>query len=165
VLLLSGMKTTFQFITSLVLLALLPALFEEIFFRGALQPIMVKLTRNAFWGILLTSVLFSIAHGSYYGFLPRAFLGFMLGFVFYYGKNIWLNISIHFLNNAVALAQLYSLSKAGKLTPATMDESSPLYIGIFGILIIIMLLFSFKKESEVVRSLYNIKHFDDERMD
>ncbi len=162
---LAGMKSIWDYIISLIVLAFLPAVFEELFFRGALQQVMISLTKNAIAGILITAVFFSAIHLSYYGFLPRAFLGVMLGYIFYYSKNIWLNITVHFLNNAVAVTQLYSLSKAGKLTPDAMNDSSPLYIGILGLFAIIALLISFKKESELVISLHSIKRNTDEWMD
>ena len=67
----ANMKSVQDYILSLVMIALLPAIFEEMLFRGALQPIMINFTRNAFLGIFLTSILFSAIHMSYYGFLPR----------------------------------------------------------------------------------------------
>jgi uncharacterized protein len=158
---LASMKTTADFIISLIVLAFLPAMFEEMFFRGALQQTMISVTRNAFWGILITSILFSARHLSYYGFLPRVFLGGVLGYIFYYSKNIWLNITVHFLNNAIALTQMYTLSKAGKLTPEAMNETSPIYIGVFGIIAVLYLLFMFRRESEVVISMNSIKRNDD----
>jgi membrane protease YdiL (CAAX protease family) len=158
---LASMKTTADLIISLVVLAFLPAMFEEMFFRGGLQQTMIGITRNAFWGILITSILFSAIHLSYYGFLPRAFLGVVLGYIFYYSKNIWLNITVHFLNNAVAVLQMYMLSKQGKLTPDAMNSTSPVYIGVFGIIAVLYLLFMFKRESEVVVSMNSIRNNDE----
>lgn len=161
---LATMKTVADLIISLIVLAFLPAMFEEMFFRGALQQTMIGITRNAFWGILITAILFSGFHLSYYGFLPRAFIGVVLGYIFYYGKNIWLNISVHFLNNALAVTQMYVLSKEGKLTPDTLNQTSPYYVGILGIIGVIFLLIIFKRESQVVISMNSLKRNDDERM-
>ena len=76
VLSMAQMKTFADYIYALIILAFLPALFEEMFFRGALQQMFIKLFGNAFWGILITSIFFSAAHFSFYGFLTRLFLGF-----------------------------------------------------------------------------------------
>jgi membrane protease YdiL (CAAX protease family) len=161
---LATMKTVADLIISLIVLAFLPAMFEEMFFRGALQQTMIGVTRNAFWGILITAILFSGFHLSYYGFLPRAFLGVVLGYIFYYGKNIWLNISVHFLNNALAVTQMYVLTKQGKLTPDALNQTSPSYLGILGIIAVIFLLLIFKRESQMVISMNSLKRNDDERM-
>jgi hypothetical protein len=43
---------------------------------------------------------------------------------------------------------LYSLSRAGKLTPDAMKDSYPLYYGLIGVVILLMLFIAFKKESD-----------------
>jgi len=147
VLSITSMKTGFDYIVSLVVLALIPAIFEEMLFRGCLQKIMISLMRNAFAGIFITSVIFSAIHFSYYGFLPRLFLGLMLGYIFYFSKNIWLNIIAHFLNNAYPLTAMYGLALQGKSSEDALQETFPLYYGIIGAVILILLFISFKKES------------------
>lgn len=159
VLALSSMKNINDYLMSLLILGLLPALFEEIFFRGCLQQIMVAIFKNAFVGILVTAIFFSAIHLSFYGFLPRLFLGLMLGFIFYYSKNIWLSIAAHFLNNAIAVTQMYALSRAGKLSTAAMDETFPVYYGIAGIAAVIAIFYVFKQESELVISMDNMKRY------
>ena len=108
----ANMKTAGDYIVSLFVIALLPALFEEMLFRGSLQPVMINLTKNAFAGILITSILFSAIHISYYGFLPRLALGLIIGYVFYFSKNLWLSSITHFLYNAFGVTQLYMLKQA-----------------------------------------------------
>ena len=148
VLSMAQMKTFGDYILSLIILAFLPAMFEEMFFRGALQQVLVAVFRNVFAGILLTSILFSLAHASYYGFLTRMFLGMLLGYIFYYSKNIWLNISAHFLNNAIVVTGLYLLSRSGKLTEKSMeDENYPVYVGVIAIVVVFALFVFFKRES------------------
>ncbi len=137
-----------EYFLSLIVLALLPALFEEIFFRGALQQVLIHLTRNAFTGIFITSILFSAIHLSYFGFLPRLFLGMLLGYIFYYSKSIWLNIATHFLNNAFVVTEMYVLSRSGKLTAEALDETFPLYFGLLSIIAVLALFVVFRKESE-----------------
>jgi membrane protease YdiL (CAAX protease family) len=143
----AGMKNTTEYIISLFVLAFLPALTEELLFRGCLQQVMVGLTRRVFAGILITSIIFSLAHTSFYGFLPRLFLGLVLGYLFQDSKNLWLSIWAHFFNNALALTQVYALSRSGKLTPESMNDSYPLYIGLLGAGILIALFSVFRKES------------------
>ena len=148
VLSMAQMKTFGDYIYALIILAFLPALFEEMFFRGALQQTFVRLFGNAFAGILVTSIFFSAAHFSFYGFLTRLFLGLVLGYIFYYSKNIWLNITAHFLNNAVVVTGLYLLSRSGKLTEKSLeDDNYPVYVGILAIVAVFALFTFFKRES------------------
>jgi membrane protease YdiL (CAAX protease family) len=148
VMVLGNMKSIADFIFSIFVLALVPAIFEEMLFRGSLQQIMIALTRSSFVGILVTSIFFSAVHLSYYGFLPRLFLGIMLGYIFYFSKNIWLSIIAHFLNNAYSLAVMFALSRSGKLNMDALDETYPLYYGVIGAAVIILLFIAFNWESK-----------------
>lgn len=156
VLALANMKNNTDFIISLLVLALIPSIFEEMLFRGALQPVCISLTKNVFAGILITSILFSAIHFSFYGFLTRLFLGLLLGFVYYISKNLWLSISVHFFNNAVAVVQLYALSKAGTLNNDSMNDHIPWYYGVIGIVTLGMLFFNFQRESALVIARHQI---------
>lgn len=153
----ANMKTTRDYILSVIIIALLPALFEEMLFRGALQPVMINITKNAFAGIFITSILFSALHVSFYGFLSRLALGLILGYIFYYSKNLWLSVIFHFLNNAIGITQLYVMSKKGLLTTDAMtDDTLPLYYGLIAIAALYGAFNFFKKESEVVISMHNL---------
>jgi uncharacterized protein len=143
------MRGMSDYILSLIVMAAAPAIFEEILFRGALQQIFVGWTKNSFVGILLASILFSAIHFSYFGFLPRTALGLILGYVFYYSKNLWLNIFIHFLYNGLIVTQLFIANKQGKQIDKVMDESMPIWLGFLAVLGIIVLMRNFKQESEL----------------
>ena len=147
---LADMKNRTDYFISIIVIALMPAIFEEMLFRGCLQQVMISLTKNAFWGILITSALFSAIHFSYYGFLPRLFLGMVLGYIFYYSKNIWLNILGHFLNNAIGVTQIYLLSREGKLTTDSMDTHFPWFYGLAALAAVYFFIEVYKKESEKV---------------
>jgi hypothetical protein len=100
--------------------------------------------------------LFSAIHISYYGFLPRLALGLMIGYVFYLSKNLWLASITHFLYNAFGVSQMYVLSMRGQLTPEAMNaNNTPLIYGLLAAVSVIIIFRYFKKESEVVISMYN----------
>ena len=143
----ANMKTINDYFFTMLILAITPALFEEMFFRGCMQQTLVKMTRSPFLGIAITSIIFSAVHISFFGFLPRLFLGLLLGYIFYYSKNLWLPVIAHFLNNAFGVTVLYSLSRSGKLTREAIDETYPLYYGLIGLVAIIAIFIYFKKES------------------
>jgi membrane protease YdiL (CAAX protease family) len=143
-----------DYLFALLVIALLPALFEEILFRGAVQQTAVGLTRNAFVGILITSVLFSAIHFSVMGFLSRTALGLVLGYVFYYSKNLWLSILMHFINNAFVITALYIAQQRGRKIEDAMEESMPIWFGVIALAAIVWLMMSFRKASDEVHAAH-----------
>lgn len=92
---------------NLLVIALIPAIGEELTFRGVLQQALVKGCKNAHVGILLAAAIFSFIHFQFYGFLPRMFLGILLGYMFYYSGSLWVSILMHFINNGTAVVAAY----------------------------------------------------------
>ena len=142
------MKTFGQYIMALIVLGVGPAICEETLFRGGFQQIFIGWTKNKWAGIIITGIFFSAIHFSYFGFLPRAVLGIVLGLVFYYSKNIWLNIFLHFLNNAFVVTQLYLMSRKGQPISKTIDESMPMWWGAIAIVLLVVFMRPFREESE-----------------
>ena len=85
---LSNMNGVVDLVISLFVMALAPAIFEEVFFRAGFQNMMNRATGKTLLSIVITSLLFSAIHFSYYGFLARFALGMTMGFLFAYSKNI-----------------------------------------------------------------------------
>lgn len=138
-----------DFIISLFIVALLPAVFEEVFFRGALQNLLSRWLKAPVWAVIITAVIFSAMHGSYDGFLPRFVLGFILGWLFYRTGNIWVNITAHFINNAVGIVTLYFYSKPHTPTDISkLDDRFPIWLGAVGVMAIIFLLKAFDNVSK-----------------
>lgn len=92
---------------NIIVIALLPAIMEEVFFRGAMQKTMIKLVRYRFLGILLTSILFSLIHFQPFSSIPRVFLGLFLGYLYVFSKNIFIPILFHFINNLTVVVGSY----------------------------------------------------------
>ena len=154
VMVMARMKNMSDYLYSLLVIAIAPAIFEELLFRGALQQLMVKATKHAWLGILITSLLFSAVHFSFYGFLSRAALGIILGYLFYYSKSLWLPIIAHFINNGFAVTMMYYMNKQGKLTTKALDERFPVWYGVIALAIIIALLIVYKNESKKLGTYY-----------
>lgn len=106
-----------DFVFQLLVVAFIPALCEEIFFRGSFQQVMQKWTGNPHVAIAVTSLLFSLAHGDLYGFVPRLFLGMVLGYLFYLSGSIIVNICVHFFNNAIVVLMYLLYHKGVLLAP------------------------------------------------
>src|SRR5665213_1691214 len=80
-----------RYLLSMIIIALLPAVFAEVCFRGGIQNILIRWFKGPWIAIILTSIIFSAVHFSYYGFFVRAALGVALGLVFYYSGSLWLS--------------------------------------------------------------------------
>lgn len=146
-----------DYLIALLVMAFCPALFEEVLFRGGFQQIFVGWTKNIFLGILITSILFSAIHFSFFGFLPRLGLGMVLGYVFYFGRNIWLNILMHFFYNGMIVTQLYVASIRGKNIEKTMDENMPIWWGLLAIFAVVYLLQALKKETTTLHNANSVE--------
>lgn len=149
VLVLSHMSGIPDLLFSLLVMALAPAIFEEVFFRGGLQQMMTKATGKAVVSIVVTSLIFSAIHFSFYGFLSRFALGIVLGILFVESKNIWVPILAHFLNNAIAVIQIYILRMQGKSIEDSMDDKFPLWVLFFAMPAVFYLFNLFKKSAAI----------------
>jgi len=98
---------------NIVIMALFPAVFEEFLFRGTIQPFFTKWFNNKHIAIILTAFIFSAIHFQFFGFIPRFLLGIYLGYLFIWGKSLWLPIIAHFLHNAVSIILDFGAQKRG----------------------------------------------------
>jgi len=140
VLALSNLKSWPEFLMAIFIMAFFPALFEEVFFRGAVQNLLERWWKRPLMAILFTSLLFSLIHMSIYLFLSRAILGFVLGMMYHKTKNIWVNVIAHFLNNAIAVTQLFYLSnQKKKMDVSSIDPKVEWWIGIIALIVLAFL--------------------------
>ena len=112
----AAMETTQQILSlnsvgglllNLLVVALLAALSEEIFFRGVLQQLLGEWLRSGHAAVWIAAAFFSLVHFQFYGFLPRMLLGALLGYLFLYSRNLWIPILFHFVNNATVILLHY----------------------------------------------------------
>ncbi|HVZ56778.1 MAG TPA: CPBP family intramembrane glutamic endopeptidase [Chitinophagaceae bacterium] len=142
------MDSVLDFILSLIMLAILPAVFEETLFRGGVQNLLSRWWRAPIWAIVVTSLLFSAVHGSYLGFLSRAVLGFVLGWMYYRTGNLRLNIIAHAVNNTVAITALYVVHRRDP--NADLSKADPhfaLWWGAVSVIAVVALFVLFERTS------------------
>lgn len=94
---------------NLLLVAVLPAIGEEMIFRGIVQQDINRSFKTAHLGIWISAILFSALHMQFYGFFPRMFLGAFFGYLLVWTKNLWVPILAHFINNALAVLIAYKM--------------------------------------------------------
>jgi membrane protease YdiL (CAAX protease family) len=91
---------------NLLVMALLPAVCEEMMFRGWLQRALGQSVdyHTAIW---VSAIVFSAIHFQFYGFIPRMLIGAALGYLYYYTGSLWAPIVAHFTNNAAAVVTAF----------------------------------------------------------
>ena len=89
-------------IVNLFVMALLPAVCEEMMFRGWLQRVLSN-RLNYHVAIWVSAFIFSAIHFQFYGFVPRMIIGAALGYLYCYTGSLWASIIAHFTNNAAAV--------------------------------------------------------------
>jgi membrane protease YdiL (CAAX protease family) len=144
-----------DYLISLVLLGFLPALSEEVLFRGGLQNFLSRGTKRPWLSIIAVSILFSLAHFSFYGFLSRLFLGIVLGALFHYSGKLWLCILGHFINNALVLTILFTYTQKGKPIKEAMQVDPATWWGILILPMVVGLFILFKRTSAARRAWSN----------
>ncbi len=126
------------FFISLLVVAILPAITEEFFFRGVLQNFTRICFYNNHLAIWFTAIIFSGIHGQFFGFVPRVVLGAGLGYLYLYSGNIWVVVLAHFVNNALALIA-FNLSLKYPDVPFFSDQYQfPIWMTVLSFLSIVL---------------------------
>jgi len=92
---------------NIVMIGILPAIGEELLFRGIVQQLLKKKFGNAHAAIWVSAAIFSALHLQFFGFLPRLVLGAMFGYMLEWSGSLWLPMIAHFVNNATAVIAYY----------------------------------------------------------
>ena len=104
--------------------------------------------RTGILAVVVTTIIFSYVHGSYFGFLSRAVLGFVLGWMYYRTGNLWLNIIAHVVNNAFAVTAIYIMRMYDpNMDVAKADIRVSIWWGLLSLAVIIGLFTVFEKVS------------------
>ncbi len=108
---LTALVTDFEhigpFMVGILVIAIIPAIGEELLFRGLLQNYFQKAFRNPHLAIWLSAILFSAVHLQFLGFFPRMTLGALFGYLYLWSRNLYFPILAHFINNGFTLLMLY----------------------------------------------------------
>jgi membrane protease YdiL (CAAX protease family) len=134
------MDNVWQMIFDLLFIGLLTAIVEEFMFRGCLQTIFEKWTKNKHAAIWITAILFSAFHMEFFGFLPRMMLGVLFGYFVVWSGSIWTSVWGHFINNGTAVIVTY-LYQHKKTNISPDDQHVFNYAGYIISFIIILFLF------------------------
>jgi uncharacterized protein len=144
-------------LVGLLVIAVFPAIGEELVFRGLGQRMFQGLTGSPHAGIWIAAFLFSFIHLQFYGFFPRFLLGALFGYMYYWSGNLWYPIFAHFVNNGFTLIMLYLYQQRATDLNVEATESVPLVTALLALLVTIALLFYFRKR------IFQLRVLSDER--
>lgn len=132
-------NTIWGLLFNLLLMAVLPAISEELCFRGVLQKIFSEKgkTQLAIW---VSAIIFSTIHFQFYGFIPRMLMGALFGYMLWWSGSLWLPVIAHFTNNAFAvityyLCTIYHAGNTGFID--TFGTADTLWVGILSLILTI----------------------------
>jgi membrane protease YdiL (CAAX protease family) len=118
--------TAWELIVIVVLVGAIPAISEELLFRGFAQTNLERSNepqRRPFFAICLTAVVFGSIHLSIFKLPGLILLGAALGWMVYRSNNLLLGAFAHGLNNGIITILLFAL-------PATnLEQNAPGLIG------------------------------------
>ncbi len=143
---------------NLGLMALLPALCEEVTFRGVLQSLLTpdsdpnsspRLTSRQHLVIWLVAAVFSFVHFQFYGFVPRMLMGAMFGYMVAWTGSLWVPMLMHFVNNGATVLSYFYVYRH-HLDPDSLDSigiSGTLWLGILSLLVVPTALYFYRQLS------------------
>ena len=149
--------TTFDgLIINILLMALLPAVAEELTFRGVLQNLfevkdetLKKKGNRVHIAIWCSAILFSAIHMQFYGFLPRMLMGALFGYALVWTGSLWIPILMHFTNNAMAVILYFLAIRSGwdmdKVD--TIGTNDTLWLGVVSLVLTIIGIYAFRRST------------------
>ena len=144
-----SMDSKIDLITNIGLIALVPAISEELFFRGMLQKELLKIFRKSHVAIVTAAVIFSAFHFQFEGFLPRLGLGLLLGYAYFYTKSFFVPFLMHFTNNAIMVVAVYLNPE--KIEVTLQEEFTPVnYMIVIVSFIVVVSLFKILKNKKEI---------------
>lgn len=123
---LTNFNSASHFIFAFIVIAIIPAIGEELIFRGLIQNLFVKAFNNHHVAIWVTGFVFAAIHMQFFGLAPRMLLGVLFGYMYHWSGNLSVAMIAHLVNNGFALTALYlAQSEIIEVSPEQMEEAAP----------------------------------------
>jgi uncharacterized protein len=122
-----------------LLIGVMPAITEELLFRGVIQRQLGRLLHNDHAQVWITAAFFSAIHFQFQGFLPRMILGALLGYMLVWSRSLWVPVVVHGVNNGMQVLALYAVNmKPDEIEK--LEEGKSLHWSIAGISLMFVLI-------------------------
>ncbi|ARS37145.1 CPBP family intramembrane glutamic endopeptidase [Pontibacter actiniarum] len=125
--LITRFETVPQLLVGLLVFAAIPAVGEELVFRGIAQRQIYRWSGNMHVAIWITGIIFGAIHVQFFGFFPRAILGALFGYLYFWSGRMSVPIVAHFVNNGFTVFMLYLQQTRTIDADIESTEPMPLY--------------------------------------
>ena len=136
------------FVPGLLLMALLPAVCEEVMFRGYVLTAF-KERMSFVKAVIIVSLLFGVSHMNMIKIIPTALLGVALAYMAQKSGSIVTSALMHFINNSLAVVVLYYGSEIAFLNDETMTIPVMIVLSVVAVVMVplgVILLLSRKEK-------------------
>lgn len=105
------------------IVAFIPAICEEVFFRGFVQKSFEQKLKPVYAG-LITGLFFALYHFNPYGFVFLTILAFYFSYAVYKTNSIFTSMILHFINNFLTVVLIFIFNDDELLESNVVDEKS-----------------------------------------
>lgn len=125
---------------------LVPAFFEELFFRGLILTNLLPLGRS--FAIIASGVIFGLVHGNHDQIFFASISGIIFGWLYVKTGSLWCGIIVHMFNNFIAVAETVFIGSFRYADAMKICMLIELAVLVIGVLAIIYLILKRKEENE-----------------
>ncbi|PUZ26663.1 hypothetical protein GA0116948_102196 [Chitinophaga costaii] len=134
-------------LVNLALIALVPAIAEELFFRAGVQKLLAQITHKKWLAVVITGVVFSAIHFEALGFIPRVILGCLLGAIYIITGRLWLSILVHFVNNGIQVGAFYLFNTGVLKSDPSVGDHVAWYSALISIMVTVVAIMMLQRVS------------------
>ena len=124
-----------SFIKVFFILAVIPAVGEEMFFRGVLMRFAKQRSKTMVFPILFTSVVFAYSHSNIYGYISIFTAAVLLAVIYNLTGSIWCSILAHFSFNGMQVTLSYMSNHNPAVKAFMASNTVPVYLLIGGTIV------------------------------
>ncbi|RZJ77116.1 MAG: CPBP family intramembrane metalloprotease [Flavobacterium sp.] len=144
-------------VINLLVIAVTPAICEELIFRGGLQRTLGRWFKNPHVAIWTSAIIFSTIHFQFFGFFPRMFLGAAFGYIYFWTGSLWYPMFAHFINNGYAVVIAWYMQRNNIPIEKADNMNIAWYGYIISAILTIALFWFLKKKSANERPMSEVE--------
>lgn len=144
-------------VINLLVIAVTPAICEELIFRGGLQRTLGRWFKNPHVAIWTSAIIFSTIHFQFFGFFPRMFLGAAFGYIYFWTGSLWYPMFAHFINNGYAVVIAWYMQRNNIPIEKADNMNIAWYGYIISAILTIALFWFLKKKSADERPMSEVE--------
>lgn len=145
-------------VASFLVLVVIPALGEELLFRGVLLNQFYGFFRNKHLAVWASTLIFVLLHVKLTQFFPMMFLSLIFGYMVVYSGSLWTSIAAHFANNGLYLFHHFAFGN--QQSPLSEDYPYPIYAVILSAGAMVGIWYWFYKRSKASKQVVFPNHYE-----